>query len=115
MSTLSQHHIVSHDEEHATMTKSKIWKVFFVLLFITVIEFIIALAIPTAVVPKGLKNFVYIILTLLKAFYIVAFFMHLKFEKKLLKAAIVVPFVFILYFVVLMLTEGGYLQKYLNW
>ncbi|MRX47135.1 cytochrome C oxidase subunit IV family protein [Pedobacter puniceum] len=101
---------LEHAEEHASMSKGKIWKVFFILLFITVIEFIIALAIPETVMSHGVKNFLYIALTLLKAYYIVAFFMHLKFEKYALIVAILVSFVFIIYFIILMLTEGNYIQ-----
>ena len=63
------------------------------LLFITVIEFIIALYLK----PHGffgdhailIGNSLYIGLTLLKAFYIVAYFMHLKFERLSLVLTIV--------------------------
>lgn len=100
-----------HDQDHEGMTRGKIWKVFFILLAITVVEFIIALAIlPKFPAQRGIGNFFYIILTLLKAYYIVAYFMHLKFEKAALKTSIVVVFVFIIYFIVLMLTEGSYLN-----
>jgi cytochrome c oxidase subunit 4 len=39
-----------HGEEHESMTKGRIWKVFFILLGITCVEFIIALIL----VPKGI-------------------------------------------------------------
>lgn len=111
-------HENSHTEEHASehegMTKGKIWKVFFILLAITVVEFIIALAIPETILPLGFRNFLYIALTLLKAYYIVAFFMHLKFEKYALIVAILASFVLIIYFIVLMLAEGSYIQDSLN-
>jgi len=101
-------------EEHASMTKGKIWQVFFYLLGITVLEFIIALVlIPKGIVSQGVGNFVYIALTLLKAFYIVAYFMHLKFEKYALITSIVISFVFIIYFIVLLLTEGSYLHEHM--
>jgi caa(3)-type oxidase subunit IV len=58
-------------------------------------------------------NYVYIALTLLKAFYIVAYFMHLKFEKRGLQLALTVSFVFIMYFIVLMLIEGDYLNVHM--
>jgi cytochrome c oxidase subunit 4 len=38
-----------HAEEHDSMTKKKIWKVFFILLGITILEFILALAIPESI------------------------------------------------------------------
>lgn len=101
--------------EHAGMTKRKIWNVFFYLLGITAIEFIIALVlIPKGFMSQGVGNFIYIALTLLKAFYIVAYFMHLKFEKYGLITSIVLSLIFIVYFIVLMLTEGAYLNVHMN-
>jgi cytochrome c oxidase subunit IV len=100
-----------HDEEHVSMTRTKIWQVFFYLLGITAVEFFIALVLlPNHVISRGVGNFAYVILTLVKAFYIVAYFMHLKFERAALKTGIIVVFVFIIYFIILMLTEGSYLN-----
>jgi caa(3)-type oxidase subunit IV len=99
-----------HDE-HAGLSKGKIWKVFGILLLITVIEFIIALVlIPKGFMTQHIGNYVYIVLTLIKAFYIVAYFMHLKYEKLGLQLALTVSFIFIIYFIVLMLIEGGFLN-----
>jgi cytochrome c oxidase subunit 4 len=115
---MSEHNIHSTEDhshgEHEGMTKSKIWRVFFILLLITVIEFIIALyLIPNHHLTQQVGNFIYIGLTLLKAFYIVAYFMHLKFEKLGLQLALTVSFVFIIYFISLMLVEGGYLHDHM--
>jgi cytochrome c oxidase subunit 4 len=100
--------------EHAGLSKKKIWEVFGILLLITVIEFIIALwAIPGKHMSQHIGNYVYIALTLLKAFYIVAYFMHLKFEKVGLQVVLSVSFIFIFYFIVLMLIEGGYLHLHM--
>ena len=104
----------AHDE-HAGMSKKRIWQVFFILLGITLIEFIIALwAIPGKHMSQGVGNYVYIALTLLKAYYIVAYFMHLKFEKLGLQLALTVSFIFIIYFIVLMLIEGGYIHDHMH-
>jgi len=40
--------------------------------------------------------------------------MHLKFEKVAFKTGIVISLVFIVYFIVLMLTEGSYLNLHMN-
>ncbi|MBB6239115.1 cytochrome c oxidase subunit IV [Pedobacter sp. AK013] len=97
--------------EHAGMDKAKIWKVAGILTLITAIEFIIALwAIPGGHISQHVGNYIYIALTLIKAFYIVAYFMHLKYEKLGLQLALTVSFIFIIYFIVLMLTEGGFLN-----
>lgn len=103
-----------HEEEHATMSKARIWKVFFILLGITIVEFIIALGIPEAAMSHLVRNGAYVALTLVKAYYIVAFFMHLKFEKYALIAAILLSFIFIIYFIVLMLIEGNYLNSHMT-
>lgn len=109
--THSEEH--AHDE-HAGMTKKKIWAVFGVLLLITVIEFIIALwVIPNHHMSQHVGNYVYIVLTLLKAFYIVAYFMHLKFEKLGLQLSITVSLIFIVYLIILMLIEGNYLHDHM--
>ena len=115
---MSEHNINTTEEhahdEHAGMSKKRIWQVFFILLGITVIEFIIALwAIPRGHMSQGVGNYVYIALTLLKAYYIVAYFMHLKFEKLGLQLALTVSFIFIIYFIVLMLIEGGYIHDHM--
>lgn len=63
------------------------------------------------ILQKGmLVNIIYIVLTLVKAFYIVAYFMHLKFEKSGFIVCCSVVFIFILYFIVLMLIEGDFLH-----
>jgi len=116
---MSEHNIHSTEEhahdEHAGLSKSKIWQVFFILLGITVVEFIIALVIlPKGLVPHTAGNIAYILLTLLKAYYIVAFFMHLKFEKVGLQLSLGLAFIFIAYFITLMLIEGGYLHIHMS-
>lgn len=105
---------VAHEEEHEAMTKGKIWKVFFILLGITVVEFIIALGVPHTMMGNGVRNTIYIILTLYKAYYIIAYFMHLKFEKYALKMGLILSLIFIVYFIVLMLIEGDYLNTHLT-
>jgi cytochrome c oxidase subunit 4 len=116
---MSEHNVHTTEghghEEHAGLDKKKIWQVFGILLLITVLEFIIALwVIPHGYMPQHIGNFVYIVLTLLKAFYIVAYFMHLKYEKLGLQLSLTITFVFIIYFIVLMLIEGGYLHLHMN-
>jgi cytochrome c oxidase subunit 4 len=94
----------AHEE---TMTRGGIWKVFFILLGITTIEFIIALwLVPKGIIPGHVANPVYIVLTLFKAFYIVAYFMHLKFEKMGLILAIIVPILFIIGLILVLTNES---------
>ena len=118
MASQHQDYTVEHEEgqHHAGMTKRKIWTVFFYLLALTALEFFIALAlVHGGVIEKSLTvNIIYIVLTLLKAYYIIAYFMHLKFEKFGFIVSVAISFVLIIYFITLMLTEGGYLNSHYN-
>ncbi len=101
-------HAAHHEgEEHESMTKKKIWHVFWILLGITTIEFIIALyLVPHGIIPLRAANPIYIVLTLFKAFYIIAYFMHLKFEKVGLIYAVVVPVLFIIGLILVLTNES---------
>src|SRR5690606_31414229 len=103
-------------QHHEGMTKGKIWRVFFYLLALTALEFFIALVlVHGGVIEKSLAvNIVYIVLTLLKAYYIVAYFMHLKFETFGFIMSVGISFILIVYLIILLLTEGGYLNLHYN-
>lgn len=113
------HTIDSHDA-HAHgegLDVKRIWQVFFILLFLTGVEFLVALGFVHhwGIVEKGLLLYAfYIVLTLIKAYYIVAYFMHLKFEKKGFIISCSIVFLFIIYFIVLMLIEGDFLLYHLQ-
>lgn len=98
---------MSHDNEASFQVKD-IWRVFWVLTAITAVEFVIALAVPQSFMSKDIKNIIYIVLTLMKAFYIVAYFMHLKFEKINLIYSILLPIVFILGVIAALMHESDY-------
>ncbi|WDF56294.1 cytochrome C oxidase subunit IV family protein [Mucilaginibacter sp. KACC 22063] len=100
-------HAHEHGEEHASMTKKKIWQVALILTLITAVEFMVALVlVPHNVIPLHVANPIYIVLTLAKAFYIVAYFMHLKFEKVGLVYSIVVPVIFIVGLILVLTNES---------
>ncbi|MEX0967986.1 MAG: cytochrome C oxidase subunit IV family protein [Bacteroidia bacterium] len=102
-----------HNPESNT---SEIWRAFWILLGLTVAEFLIALALPDsikeAIGGKPTIDAIFLILTVFKAFYIVAYFMHLKHEKISLVYSIVVPMIFVLYLIALLIYEGS---NYLDW
>ncbi|MFD2148109.1 cytochrome C oxidase subunit IV family protein [Mucilaginibacter antarcticus] len=105
----SEHTEIKHGEhDHGdTMTRGRIWKIFFVLLAITCVEFFIALyLVPNHHMGLNIANPIYIILTLAKAFYIVAYFMHLKFEKAGLVYTILVPILFIIGLILVLTNES---------
>jgi cytochrome c oxidase subunit 4 len=94
--------------EHEGMNKRRIWNVFFVLCAITGVEFFIALVIAPHYRDSTWINPIYIVLTLFKAFYIVGYFMHLKFEKIGLVLAIIVPILFIIGLILVLTNESHY-------
>lgn len=53
----------------------------------------------------------FVILTIFKAFYIVAEFMHLRHEVKRLAWTILVPFIFIVWLIIGLISEGNYWGK----
>jgi len=96
-----------HDEEHGKKIRAKIWKVTGILTLITAVEVIAGIFFKQSSAIWPFVKWGFIILTLVKAAYIVLVFMHLGDEKKSLKYIILVPyFIFILYLIFISLTEG---------
>jgi cytochrome c oxidase subunit IV len=88
-----------------------IWKVFWILLIITVIELGLGLAIyafmSDTAFAKILVKGVIVILSLAKAFYITASFMHLGDEIKNMIMTIVAPLMLFIWFIFAFLFEGN--------
>jgi len=57
---------------------------------------------------------VFIILTIVKAFYIVAEFMHLGHEKKSLKLSILLPIIFIVFLIFILMYQGAAILEVLQ-
>jgi len=104
----SAHNQGEEHVDHEGMNKRRIWNVFFVLLAITCVEFFIALVVAPHYHYPNWVNPLYIVLTLLKAFYIVGYFMHLKFEKVGLALAIIIPILFIIALILVLTNESHY-------
>lgn len=103
----SHAHATHQEGEIAKPNTAWIWRVFWILLIITTIEFIISLAIPVSIMPASIKNFFYILLTVVKAGYIVGEFMHLRHEVKFMMWAILLPMFFVVWLLIALITEGG--------
>ncbi|MGB1032793.1 MAG: cytochrome C oxidase subunit IV family protein, partial [Flavobacteriales bacterium] len=88
--------------------RKKIWKVTALLTVITIVEVGLGVAFKrSGDMSWTIIKMTFIILTLVKAGYIVLSFMHLGEERKNLKLAILVPyFIFIAYLIFIALTEG---------
>jgi cytochrome c oxidase subunit IV len=92
-----------------------IWKVFFILLIVTAVEVALGLIQPEALkvqfMGTSFLNIIFIVLTLLKGYYIVMEFMHLKFERKNLIWTIALPMLILIpYLAFIVLTEGAYME-----
>lgn len=100
--------------EHVSNTK-RIWFVFALLSVVTTVEVILGILKPeslelTHFVGLNLLNWIFYILTIFKAYYIVWAFMHMEGEESNLRWSVVSPVIFlVLYLLFILLTEGHYI------
>ena len=93
---------MSHDNHGGT---KKIWLVFWILLALTTVEVVLGIYKP---VSYEILKWTFIILTLVKAYYIVAYFMHVKHETKSFGWTLALPtFILIPYLLFILLTEAS--------
>ena len=106
-STHGHHEGHGHEEKH-TFDRKAIARTFWILLGITCVELIVGMFIaPHFHNLKLMFNILYIILTGAKAFYIIAEFMHLKYEIKNLIMTIAIPALLFVWFIAAFLWDGG--------
>ncbi|WP_242092658.1 cytochrome C oxidase subunit IV family protein [Aestuariivivens sediminicola] len=91
----------------------KIWGVLILLSIVTTVEVALGIYKPESLMIKvlGMKllNWIFIILTIVKAYYITWDFMHMRDETKALRRMVVWTAIFlILYLIFILLQEGGY-------
>lgn len=101
-------HATTIHEQHHGNTK-EIWRTFWILLILTVVELVLGywmIGIEDHGKRLAIKVTI-IILMLAKAFYIVAYFMHLKAEVKNLIMTIIIPLIFLVWGIVAFLYEGN--------
>ena len=101
------HHVDVQHNEALDIPKPNtgwIWKTFWILVGITAVEFVIAFTMESST----LRNSIYIVLTIFKAFFIVGEFMHLKHETKGLIWTILIPTALLIWLLVALVTEGSY-------
>jgi caa(3)-type oxidase subunit IV len=100
-----------HDEEHGKHVRKVIWKVFWIMLAITLVELYIGFKVADWHLTGTFTiKFIFITLTIVKAAYIVLSFMHLGDEDKSFRYIVLIPFcVFVIYLVTLVdISEGTY-------
>lgn len=107
---------MSHDHAHESNI-GRIWKVFGILSVITIVEVAFGIVKPDALLMSNflgmnLLNWLFIILTLVKAYFIVWAFMHMEGEKSSLRWAVVAPVIFlVLYLLFILLVEADYIYE----
>lgn len=104
-----------HSDEQGKLIRKKIWKVTAILSIITTLEVLVGVFFPKGDDP-GMRwqmiKWGYIILTAIKAGYIVLVFMHLGDERKNLRYMILVPYImFILYLVFILWQEASHVNE----
>ena len=100
--------------EHVSNTK-RIWFVFALLSVVTTAEVFLGIIKPdflhmNTFLSMNFLNWIFYILTIFKAYYIVWAFMHMEGEKSSLRWAVVMPVIFlVLYLLFILLVEGNYI------
>ena len=105
MSEDIHHEHVSHesvDKAHSGLSTKVIWRVFWILLGVTIFE----VSISFTPLSKEILLWTFIVLTIVKAYYIVGYFMHMKYEVVPLQYSILLPFVLIIYLIFIAIYEG---------
>ncbi len=96
-----------HADKHSFDTRI-IWRTFWILTAITIFELAMAiLYYETDFLPKHILNGVFLIMTLAKAFFIIAEFMHLGHEIKNLVMTTAIPCLLFLWFVIAFVSDGA--------
>lgn len=117
---------MAHDTGHHESASKRIWTVFGILSVVTIAEVILGIIRPeflteTHFLRMRLLNWIFIILTLYKAYLITWAFMHMEHEAKGLRRAVVWTGIFLVcYLIFILLTEGDYIfgvyhNEYQNW
>jgi cytochrome c oxidase subunit IV len=107
---------VRHSEEHGREVRKKIWRVTALLAVVTLVE--VAVGAYWREWFPGYWEWVklgFIMLTLVKAAYIVMSFMHLGDERRNVRAVILLPYgLFILYLIFIAIWESNYVHQMLE-
>lgn len=107
---------IAEKKSHQQGTK-RIWKVFWILCIITAVEVILGIKHPLFLEEHHLwhmelLNWIFIGLTIVKAYYIVWTFMHMETEAATLRRTVVWSIVFyVAYIIFIFLAEGNYINN----
>lgn len=105
---MSHGHILE-DKEYKSQV-SAVWKATAYMAVITIVEVVLALIWMNFLadkLPRVLLNGFFVVASGLKAFFIIAEFMHLKYEKRALMLSLGVPLVFLLWLLIAFMWESN--------
>lgn len=120
---MGHHHEEEKQPNHLAMTndeyhhhKSDVWKTTILLSIVTIVEVVFAIFYEKYLIPKGwslgiLRLFL-IVMSLLKAGYIMSVFMHVKHEKRAFILSILVPFTLLIWMIISFLMDGDSWNNY---
>lgn len=101
--------MVNHSEEEGKAIRKKIWKVTIILSVLTTLEILMGIYLSNRSADYWpIIKWSFIIMTVVKAFYIVMEFMHLGHEKKNLRRYIIIPYVFFIVYMIFLIIMEGY-------
>ena len=104
-----------HSEEDGVAIRKNIWKVTAILSIITIAEVAVGVMFGRGSVSGGVWTTIklaYIILTVIKARYIILSFMHLGDERASLRKLVLYPYmIFILYLIFIAIQESTYINE----
>ena len=105
-------YVSHHSEEEGKKMRKTIWAIFWVLLGVTTVEVTLGLIWKDLNLVWAFVKWTFVILTLVKAYYIVAYYMHLKHEFKNFIYIVAVPYiVLIVYLLIMLLYEAVFLYE----
>ena len=108
------YNIDHHEDIDSAESKAKvkdIWKITGILTIITIVEVVGGLFLSetaNAADMRWLLNTGFILLTVLKAFFIVSNFMHLGHENKGMRMAVYIPLTLFIWFIIAFLADGSF-------
>lgn len=98
MSTMS-------NEEYNAGVKA-VWRVTGILAIVTIVEVAGALIYPDTM-PRMVLNLFFIVMSIAKAYYIIAVFMHMGHERKAMQLTVLLPTLFLVWAIIAFLWEGS--------
>lgn len=97
-----------HSEEHGKGVRRTIWNVFWILLIVTACEVVLGLYFRDWNMPWSLVKGLFIVFTIVKSYYIVAIYMHMRDERTSFQATVLLPYIALgLYCIILFINEGS--------